>query len=271
VLVDLTKCNGCRQCEAACQKAAGFDYPTAEELKDASVFARIRRLGPRAYTTINKYDVPGGTSEPSSVFVKSNCLHCNDPACASACLVGALRKEANGAVSYDAWKCMGCRYCMVACPFQVPAYEYQNSFTPKVRKCVFCFEKRLVQGGVPACVQACPMQVMTFGRRGDLIRLAKEKLEEQSGRYYPHVYGEHEVGGTAWMYLSSAPFQKIDLPALGYHPVPGYTEPVQHMLFKWFLPPLGLYGLLGGIMWFVESRRGKLSSASEQEGIDESH
>jgi hypothetical protein len=156
---------------------------------------------------------------------------------------------------------------MVACPFQVPAYEYHNTLTPKVRKCVFCFEKRLARGGVPACVESCPMQVMTFGPRTDLIRLAREKIEGDPGRYVPHVYGESEVGGTAWMYLSSVPFQEIDLPALGYHPVPGYTEPVQHLLFKWFLPPLGLYGALGGIMWYVESRRGK-HEASGPGGAD---
>ena len=92
------------------------------------------------------------------------------------------------------------------------------------------------------------MQVMTFGNRTDLIRQGEEKIRENTDRYVPRVYGKDEVGGTAWMYLSSVPFDKIDLPVLGYHPVPGFTEPVQHLLFKWFLPPLALYAVLTFIM-----------------------
>jgi hypothetical protein len=137
---------------------------------------------------------------------------------------------------------------MVACPFQVPAYEYDNALTPKVRKCIFCFEKRLARGEPPACVQACPMQVMTFGKRSDLIRQGEAQIRAYPARYVPRVYGKDEVGGTAWLYLSRVPFDKIDLPALGYHPVPGFTEPVQHLLFKWFLPPLALYGVLAALM-----------------------
>ncbi|UCE61969.1 MAG: 4Fe-4S dicluster domain-containing protein, partial [Phycisphaerales bacterium] len=77
-------------------------------------------------------------AEERPVYVKMNCMHCNDPACVSACLVGAMRKEPNGAVSYDAWKCMGCRYCMVVCPFEMPTYEYDDVWTPQVRKCTLC-------------------------------------------------------------------------------------------------------------------------------------
>ncbi|MBM3790315.1 MAG: 4Fe-4S dicluster domain-containing protein [Acidobacteria bacterium] len=267
VLIDTTLCVGCRKCEEACNEV-NEDLPrgSPEMFKDESVFNRRRRMDYSSYTVVNRYAGPDDPGKP--VYAKFQCMHCLQPACVSACIVGALSREPNGAVIYDAWKCIGCRYCMVACPFQVPAYEYRNSFTPKVRKCIFCFQARLLQGGVPACVQACPMQVMTFGRRADVVRLAKQKLEEHPGRYFPHVYGEYEVGGTAWMYLSSAPFQKIDLPALGYHPVPGYTEPVQHMLFKWFLPPLGLYALLGGVMWLVETGRRKRNADSEQEEAD---
>jgi Fe-S-cluster-containing dehydrogenase component len=198
------------------------------------------------YTVVNRYTDPTAPAAP--VFAKFQCMHCLQPACVSACIVGALTKQANGAVTYDSWKCIGCRYCMVACPFQVPAYEYDNALTPKVRKCIFCFEKRLARGEPPACVQACPMQVMTFGKRSDLIRQGEAQIRAYPARYVPRVYGKDEVGGTAWLYLSRVPFDKIDLPALGYHPVPGFTEPVQHLLFKWFLPPLALYGVLAALM-----------------------
>jgi Fe-S-cluster-containing dehydrogenase component len=169
VLVDLTKCNGCRQCEVACQEAAGFPVPTKEELLDESVFGSHRPLGPQRYTTVNRVVAGQSGSEKSPVFVKVNCLHCNDPACVSACLVGAIRKEASGAVSYDAHKCMGCRYCMVACPFEIPTYEYDNVWTPQVRKCTFCAEEgNPHRGGTPACVQVCPKQCLIYGKRSDV-------------------------------------------------------------------------------------------------------
>ena len=244
VLVDTTLCVGCRKCEAACNKInEELPRQSPESFDDQTVFAKRRRMDAGSFTVVNRY---GDPAQP--VFAKFQCMHCLKPACVSACIVGALSKEGNGAVTYDAWKCIGCRYCMVACPFQVPAYEYHNALTPKVRKCIFCFEERLARGETPACVQACPMQVMTFGKRTDLIRQGEEKIRKNPGRYVPRVYGKDEVGGTAWMYLSGVPFDKIDLPALGYHPVPGFTEPVQHLLFKWFLPPLALYGALAYFM-----------------------
>jgi Fe-S-cluster-containing dehydrogenase component len=254
VLVDTSLCVGCRRCEAACNEI-NEDLPrrSPASFEDETSFGRRRRMDDSAYTVVNRYPNPNDAERP--VYAKFQCMHCLQPACVSACIVGALSRQSNGAVTYDPQKCIGCRYCMVACPFQVPAYEYRNSFAPKVRKCHFCFEKRLAQGSVPACVEACPMQIMTFGRRIELIQLAEDKLGKYPDRYVPHLYGAHEVGGTAWMYMSSIPFRDIDLPEFGYHPVPGYTEPVQHILFKWMLPPLGLYAILGGIMWFMESRR----------------
>lgn len=267
VLYDTTKCIGCRACQVACKQ---WNQLPCEKTTNTGDLENPPKLSSKTFTKV-RFTETEYEGKFHMVFTKIQCMHCKHPACAQACPVSALQKRPEGAVTYDDKRCFGCRYCMVACPFQVPAYEYRNSLTPKVRKCVFCFEKRLVQGGMPACIEACPMQVMTFGRRDEMVRLAKQKLRADPDRYFPHIYGEHEVGGTAWMYLSSTSFQKIDLPALGYHPVPGYTEPVQHMLFKWFLPPLGLYGLLGGIMWFVESRRGKDRAETEGEGADGSH
>jgi Fe-S-cluster-containing dehydrogenase component len=211
------------------------------------------------YTIVNRYQsTNGGDHQP--VFAKFQCMHCLRPACKSACIVGAFSSEATGAVQYDSWKCIGCRYCMAACPFQVPAYEYRNAFTPKVRKCTFC-QPRISAGELPACVQACPMEVMTFGTREALLMDARARLASYPERYVQHIYGEHEVGGTSWLYLSSLPFAQIGLPTLGYHPTPGYTEPIQHAIFKYFLPPLGLYSLLGGLMWFFNNRKKKPAPA----------
>jgi Fe-S-cluster-containing dehydrogenase component len=175
-------------------------------------------------------------------------MHCLKPACASACIVGALRRQETGAVTYDAWKCMGCRYCMVACPFQVPAYEYDNALTPTVRKCTFCFERVKNEGGVPACAEICPPMCLTFAKRSELLVLARNKIQENPSRYAPQIYGEHEVGGTSWLYLTPRPAGELGFLKLGGTPVPQLTESIQHSVFKFGLPPLFLFGVLGAAM-----------------------
>ena len=251
VLVDIPNCIGCRKCEFACQKTAGFTVPPIEALDDKSVFTTDRRPQPLAYTTVNRYPNPAAPAKP--VYVKANCLHCLEPACVSACLVGALRKTGSGAVVYDAWKCMGCRYCMVACPFQIPTYEYDNALTPQVRKCDFCAESRSKNGGVPACVKICPNDALIFGRRGELLKLAHEKIRDHPEMYIDHVYGEYEAGGTSWLYLSSFPFETLDFVQLASIAPSRLTEMIQHGVFKHWMPPLALYGLLAIVMWL--SRR----------------
>lgn len=260
VLVDTTRCVGCRRCEKACNEI-NTDLPRrdADFFKDDGVFKHRRRMDDSAYTVVNKYENPADPSKP--VYAKFQCMHCRDAACVSACIVGALTRDATGAVMYDPWKCIGCRYCMIACPFQVPGYEYSNAFTPQVRKCNFCQQARLSKGQPPACVQACPMEVMTFGERDTVLTNAKNRIKANPGRYVAHVYGENEVAGTSWLYLSGVPFKNVDLPKLGYQSTPGYTEPIQHAIFKWFLPPLALFAALGGLWWYM-SGRGKAHQES---------
>jgi len=256
VLVDLTKCNGCRQCEAACQQAAGFEVPTKKELLDESVFAQQRYPGPRSYTTVNRFPAGEGAAGEGAVYVKTNCLHCNDPACASACLVGAMRKQANGAVTYDAGKCMGCRYCMVACPFEIPRYEYDDVWAPQVRKCSFCWDK--VASGeepVPACVQACPKQCLIYGKRSELLARAHARIEEHPDEYVNHVYGEHEAGGTSWLYLSAVPFDRLGFLNVGTAAPPDLAETIQHGVFNHFIPPVAWCAVLGLAMWLTRPDR----------------
>ena len=268
VLVDTTVCIGCRRCEKACNEI-NEDLPRrpTEAFEDESVFLKRRRMDSGAYTVVNRYDRPADPGNP--VYAKHQCMHCLYPACQSACIVGALVRKPSGAVEYDISKCIGCRYCMVACPFQVPAYEYHDALLPEVRKCTFCLEKRVAKGQQPACVVSCPTQVMTFGKRIELLAQAHERIRKRPGRYVDHVYGEHELGGTAWLYLSGVPFSQIDLPRFGYHPIPGYTEPMQHAIFKWFLPPLALYSVLGGMMWLTRSRENRTQSTQAQGITDE--
>jgi len=245
VLVDLTKCNGCRRCEAACRESKGFPAPTPDELKDRSILADRRHPGPSEFTVVNEHRNGAADEGELPVYVKSNCLHCLDPACASACLVGALRRRSDGSVTYDADKCMGCRYCMVVCPFQMPAYEYDKAFTPRVRKCDFCNAYRASHGGgAPACVQACPKECLTFAPRGELLERAHAKIAERPDLYVAHVYGEHEAGGTSWMYLSGIRFEQLDFPDVGRAAPPRLSESIQHGVFAYFMPPVAWCGIL---------------------------
>ena len=268
VLVDLTKCNGCRRCEAACAQANGFPVPADAELKDTAVFAEHRRPGPQSYTTVNSFPSAGDPANGGgTVFVKTNCLHCVDPACVSACLVRALQKDPRGPVTYDPWKCMGCRYCMVACPFQIPAYEYDKALTPQVRKCTLCMnEGNPHRGGVPACVQACPMECLTYGRRSDLLAQAHEKIKAHPEKYIDHVYGEHEAGGTSWMYVAGAPFEELGFLNISAEAPPRLTEAIQHAVFKHFVPPVAWCAILGMAMWLNRPAAGPHAPLAEAAG-----
>ena len=262
VLVDIPNCIGCRKCEYACKEAAGFEVQPIETFDDKSVFDEPRRPQPQAYTVINRYANPEDEAKP--IYVKNNCMHRVHPACVSACLVGALRKQPNGAVIYDAWKCMGCRYCMVSCPFEIPTYEYDNALTPQVRKCTLCFERISQEGGLPACVKICPQECLTFGRRSELLELAHEKIAAYPEQYLDHVYGEHEAGGTSWLYVAGQPFEQLGLLKLGPQAPPALTEAIQHGVFKYWMPPVAWYGLLGAIM--LLSQRGTAGQVSAVAG-----
>lgn len=251
-LVDTTVCIGCRKCEWACKKVHSIPTPSIEEYEDKSVFENMRRPNTGALTVINAYDNPKNPDKP--INVKVNCMHCDHPACVSACIVGAFSKQENGSVIWDGSKCIGCRYCMVACPFQIPAFEYDTAFQPDILKCDFCYNK-IKEGQIPACVEICPVEAITYGKRYEIIELAHKKIKQEPDRYMDHVYGEHEAGGTSWVYLAGRDFDKLDFPKVGNKPMPGTSESIQHAIFAYFIPPLALYGLLGGIMWLSKDNQ----------------
>jgi len=259
VLVDTVVCIGCRKCEWACEQEHKLLNAPLANYDDKSVFAEDRRPDDKRYTVVNEYR--GSDQRPHTI--KMQCMHCNQPACVSSCIVGALTKDPQGPVVYDAWKCIGCRYCMVACPFQIPAYEYHNALTPEVRKCTFCHE-RLARGEQPACVAICPNEALTFGRREDLIEVARARIRHNPGKYIDHIYGEHEVGGTAWLYLLASDVASTGLPELGSNPIPPLTESIQHGIFRSFVPPLALYALLGLVMYSTR-RNGKSEPTAEDD------
>ncbi len=203
VLHDISRCIGCRKCEQACNEVNKLDKPE-RPFDDLKVLDQKRRTDEAVYTVVNKFS---GTPD---VFAKKQCNHCQEPACASACFVKALKKDKTGAVVYDESLCVGCRYCMVACPFNIPAYTYNDPLTPKVTKCTLCLP-RINEGKLPGCVEICPTEALVFGKRKDLIKIAWKRITQSPGHYIEHVYGEHEMGGTSWLYLSGIPFEKVGM------------------------------------------------------------
>ncbi|MHB1006565.1 MAG: 4Fe-4S dicluster domain-containing protein [Chloroflexota bacterium] len=259
ILTDTTKCIGCRLCETACAQANGKPAPST----DPKIFDTQRRPTTKGLTVVNRYLNP---ANGQVVYRKEQCLHCDEPACVSACLVKALKKTPEGAVTYDENLCMGCRYCMIACPFSLPSYEYDDPLTPKVTKCPMCFELIRKEGGQPACVAICPTKATIFGKRADLLKVARERIVKEPGKYVDHIYGEKEVGGTGWLYLSAVPFANMGLPAnTGTTAYPEFTRdfllavPVAYVM----IPPT-----LAGIHALAK-RREKLADGDEAAAKDE--
>ena len=228
VLVDTTRCIGCRSCERACSVANNLPVPDVE--KDGAL-AQVRDTSDHQWTLVNRFETSKG-----EVFVKKQCMHCWQPACGAACLTNAMYKTRTGPVIWRPGKCMGCRFCMISCPFDVPKFEY-NSWNPKIQKCSMCAE-RLEQGQKPACVEACPTDALMFSSKRQLMEVARVRIYSHPERYVHKIYGEYEVGGTGWLYLSAVPFEEIGFRTdLGTTPYPEYTKPFLYGV------PLALFGL----------------------------
>jgi formate dehydrogenase iron-sulfur subunit len=253
ILVDVTRCTGCEQCVAACVEKNG-----SNPLK-AQVDRATTKDGLSADRLLSVREVATGR------FARTSCMHCLDPSCVSACLVGAITKTPEGPVIYDPEKCIGCRYCMLACPFQVPRYEWSET-TPFMKKCDMCAERQ-AEGLQPACVDACPNDALRFGDREHLLAEAHRLVAEGRGAYLPRVWGEHEFGGTSVLYVSDVDLGDMGWPGPETSAIPSLTEP---LIAK--TPFIGLSvasGLLG-INWIIR-RRMRLASeaaarAQEQEG-----
>jgi len=202
VLYDSARCTGCRGCEYDCAAANNLPEPIpTKEIKG------LRKPDETRRTVVNGYNTSKG-----KVYAKMQCMHCNEPACAAACLTQAMHKTLEGPVIWRGNKCMGCRYCMVSCPFDIPKFEF-HSPNPKIEKCTMCFDTRVQKGELPACVENCPSEALTFGTRRELIQEARRRIYEKPDLYVDQIYGEHEAGGTCWMYISPVPFKEIGLNA----------------------------------------------------------
>lgn len=202
VLYDSTRCIYCRGCEIDCADANGLPFPPLPE----------QVTGPRRPDEVYRTVVNEVETSKGLAHVKLQCMHCAEPACVAACLTQAMHKTKEGPVIWRGDKCMGCRYCMVSCPFDIPKFEY-NSPNPIIQKCTMCYENRIQNGEKPACVENCPVEALVFGTRRELIADARKRINDNPGTYVDHIYGEHEAGGTCWMYLSGVPFEELGLKA----------------------------------------------------------
>ena len=263
-LADTTLCIGCRKCEEACNINNNLPHPDTP-FSDRTVLFNKRRPDAGALTVVNRY--AGNPSKDqkkiSNTFCKIQCMHCLNPACVSACVVGAMKQLTDGSVVYNKDICLGCRYCMIACPFEIPAYEYGDSITPRVKKCIFCADLSKNRGANPACAAACPTEALVFGTREDLLKLARDRIKRRPDRYIDHIYGEMEAGGTSWLYLAGRPPEEIDLKPMPDKSPAVLTESIQHGIFKFGILPIAAYGILTAVMW--RSRKKEIEAQKGEE------
>jgi len=278
MLYDSTLCIGCKACVAACKVANEMpaEVPPALTSWDLDTWDSAEDLSGRTISIIKLYR--NGTAEVKDretdgfAFVKRHCLHCVDPSCVSVCPVSAMRKDpVSGVVTYDADACIGCRYCVYACPFGVPQYDFNNPFG-RITKCQFCNHLQK-QGKIPACCDVCPTGAALFGKVTDLSQEIERRVAAAPGTpyafprgrlggdrppnqatiptYVKGVYGEHEVGGTQVRYLAGVPFEKLGLKALPSESPASLSEGLQHTIYKWMIAPIVGFAAL---VWLVRRR-----------------
>lgn len=254
MLYDATRCIGCKACMVACNKAN--DLPPDTSLSSGQ-WQMPLDLNEKTKNIIKLYQDP---DSHEFSFIKRQCMHCLDPACVGACMLGALQKGELGIVSYNADLCIGCRYCEMGCPFNVLKFEWSKAI-PKMIKCELCRHRMPEKG--PACCEVCPTAAVIYGKRADLLADAHHRLEQYPGRYQPKVYGEEEVGGTQVLYLAHVNFEKLGLPAYTDQSIPQRVRTLQHTIYQGFAAPVALYGLLAAVM--LRNRK-KSEGAEDKEG-----
>jgi len=243
ILTDVTKCIGCEECVMACQETRGL--PKEQPWR---WITHIDDLSSARWTTM-----VSTVDEQGQHFARRQCRHCLDPECVSVCIVGALQKTEEGPVIYDPDLCIGCRYCMIACPWQIPSYSWEDT-VPYVQKCDMCYDRVVNEGEIPACVEACPTEATIFGEREALLAEAKRRLAAEPDKYIQKVWGEEEVGGTSVMYISDVELNLTDLgePIRDTAPMPHRTTKILHQMpFVFVL----MAGAMGGVNWVIRRRQ----------------
>lgn len=248
MLYDATRCIGCKACVVACKQSN--DMPPETGTFEPGLYDAPVDLSGKTRNIIKLYH-----EGDSQSFMKAQCMHCIDPACARACMIGAFKKREHGIVTWNPDRCIGCRYCQVACPYGIPKFQWDTN-NPKIVKCEMC-SHLIAAGQEPGCCAVCPAKAVIFGTYEELLAEARGRLEAHPERYVPKIYGEHDGGGTQVLYLSAVPFENLGLPELGEGPAGGVAQTVQHGIYQGFIAPVVLYALLGGVIWRNRRSAGK--------------
>jgi formate dehydrogenase iron-sulfur subunit len=270
ILFDASRCTGCRACQVACKE--WNDLP-AEDTHNSGSYQNPPRVSSDTWLVMEFREIGNGDGGLAWAFRRKACMHCLDPACVSACPVGALYKTDEGPVLYHDDRCIGCRYCMLACPFEVPTFQWdKNPFEgPEIKKCTFCVD-RLGAGMQPACVHTCPTEALMFGERDELIAEAEARIEKHPEKYVDHVYGKDEAGGTSVLYISPVPFEELGLPKLRPEAIQKDAEQLMHIATPAVL--VGMLAGLSGLYWVVRRRQemmGKNGGSGTQGGREARH
>jgi formate dehydrogenase iron-sulfur subunit len=245
ILTDITKCIGCLECVSACKKVNGLDMETPR------IWQKNDGLSADNWTSV--------LQKPDNHYIRKQCRHCLHPACVASCPVGALSVTDEGAVIYDSGKCLGCRYCMMTCPYGIPRYDWDKT-VPYIRKCILCYP-RLKEGKQPACTEVCPTNATIFGNRDELLTEAYSRIKANPGKYINKVWGEHEVGGTSVLYISD-----IDLGFLSYQPNLSAEPLPETTAVAMDSVPFAFVGMgvaMLGLNWIIQ-RRNKIRSEKDE-------
>jgi Fe-S-cluster-containing dehydrogenase component len=250
MLYDATRCIGCQACVTACKSANNLPGNLYDPPKDLDGYTK---------NIIKLYEGDGEKS-----YMKQQCMHCIDPGCVNACMIGAFKKREFGIVTWDKDRCIGCRYCQVACPYNIPKFQWDTA-VPEIVKCELC-NHMLARGEEPGCCQACPKEAVIYGTYEELLADARQRIADHPERYYPagdpQIFGDTEGGGTQVLYLADVSFQKLGLPELGDDGVGVLSRNIQHGLYRGFIAPVALYGVLGAVMW--RNRRAAKKGGSDE-------
>jgi Fe-S-cluster-containing dehydrogenase component len=257
MLYDTTLCIGCKACVRACKEANNL--PADTRTPGWENYDAPQDLNEYTKNVIKLYQEGDRRS-----YVKTQCMHCVDPGCVGACMIGALKKREYGIVTWDKDRCIGCRYCQMACPFSVPRFEWTD-VNPWIVKCEYCRQREGDKQWVPACCEVCPRQAVIHGTYAELLEEAKRRLAENPDRYVPKIYGETDLGGTQVLYLSHVPFEKLGFRFDDEEPVPEVQQTIQHGLYQGFIAPAALFIALAGVTW-----RNRRTGGDEGAGKEES-
>ena len=243
MLYDATKCVGCKACMSACKRVNG-DYGSLS-YEQAKFDPDKLWDAPQDLTGSTRTLIKLVKESPKEwSYVKYSCMHCQKPSCVSVCPVSAMTKDKiTGIVDYNKNTCIGCRYCQIACAFNIPKFQWEKAI-PQIVKCDLCKNTNLKQKGISACAEVCPTGAIMFGKRKDLLAEAKKRLAEHPKQYVNHIYGEHELGGTNHLYLAALQFKKLGLPELKSEAPAEFSEKIQHTIYKGFIAPVALYSTL---------------------------